>query len=205
MPSEPRSTFDNAESLSALMDGASHEMELHRLLSACADDVVLRKRWARYQLAAAAIQKQPVVLSDSLTFADAVRRAIDAEDSRTAVVTEAQAAGRGGVKIMARVAVAASVALLVIVGAQWQQQTGAEAARQVAEVAPVAQHIERSVAVSAQKPLAGTLGVENIFAQSGDAPSMRLGNPQGFENAALKTGSARVPLINSAEQNLSRK
>jgi negative regulator of sigma E activity len=205
MPSNSQSPLEHAESLSAVMDGSSHELELHRLLSACADDVELRKRWARYQLAAAVLQKQPVALNNSLAFADAVRRAIDVEDGRTALTTETQAAGRGSVKMMVRVAVAASVALLVIVGAQWQQQTGSDAVRQVADVAPVAQHIEHSVAVSTQKPLAGALGVDNIFSQSGDAPNMRLGNPQEFENAALKTGRTQVPLINTAEQSFSRK
>ncbi|HRF87448.1 MAG: sigma-E factor negative regulatory protein [Cellvibrionales bacterium] len=206
MPSNSQSPFDKFESLSAVMDGAGHELELHRLLTECSGDEALRKHWARYQLASAALHKQPLALSDSLTFADSVRRAIDAEgeSARGNDAVRGLSALHASRKVVARVAVAASVAMVVVIGAQWQQ-TSPEAVQQVAGMTPTGQRIKHSISVPAQKTLVGTLGVENIFAQSGGAQGMRMNNPQGFENAALKTDRSKVPLINTAEQSFPRK
>lgn len=205
MPSNSQPPFDTLESLSAVMDGASHELELHRLLTECSSDEALRKHWARYQLASAVLHKQPLALSDSLTFADSVRRAIDVEgESASGNTVRGLSALHASRKVVARVAVAASVAMVVVIGAQWQQ-TGSEAVQQVAGMAPTGQHIKHSVSLPAQKPLVGTLGVENIFAQSAEGQGMRMNNPQGFENAALKTDRSKVPLINTVEQSFPRK
>ena len=199
MPSNSQSPFDKFESLSAVMDGAGHELELHRLLTECSGDEALRKHWARYQLASAALHKQPLALSDSLTFADSVRRAIDAEgeSARGNDAVRGLSALHASRKVVARVAVAASVAMVVV--------TSPEAVQQVAGMTPTGQRIKHSISVPAQKTLVGTLGVENIFAQSGGAQGMRMNNPQGFENAALKTDRSKVPLINTAEQSFPRK
>ncbi len=208
MPSKHQLSFDSNESLSAVMDGAGHEMELHRLLTECAGDPALRQRWARYHLASAVLQKQPVALSHSLSFADAVRSAIDNEEKNTASATRASALFHSGGSVFSRVAIAASVALMVIVGAQWQQHVTSDSAQQMAEVMPVIQQADHSGIAPVQKPLAGmsgALGVENIFAQSGDGQGMRFGNQNGFENVSLKTESIRAPLIHAAERNTSRK
>lgn len=208
MPSKHEPPFDSNESLSAVMDGAGYELELHRLLTECASDPQLRQRWVRYHLASAVIQKQPAALSHSLSFADAVRSAIDNEEKNITSDTKDHALFHGGGKVFSKVAIAASVALLVIVGAQWQQRAASSSVQQMAEVTPAIQHADHRDIAPAQKSLAGvssSLGVENIFAQSGDEQSMRFGHQNGFENAALKTESTRAPLIRAAERNISRK
>ena len=208
MPSKHQPPFDSNESLSAAMDGASHELELHRLLAECVGNVQLRQRWARYHLVSAVIQKQPVALSHSLSFADAVRNAIDNEEKHAASDTKHHALLHGGGKVLSRVAIAASVALLVIVGAQWQQRITSDSAQQMAEALPTIEQVDHGNVASAQKSLAGmssSLGVENIFAQSGDGQSMRFGNQNGFENASLETESTRKPLTHAVERNFPRK
>ena len=208
MPSQHESPFNNGESLSSVMDGDGHELELRRLLAECAGNPALRQRWTRYQLVSAVIQKQHAVLSDSLVFADAVQRAIDAEEKHVVNEEGKHLLLHDGGKVVARVAIAASVALLVIVGAQWQDRTSLDSAQRVANAAPFVQQNHHSTALPVQKMLvgvSGALGVENIFAQSGDGQNMRFGKQNGFENASLKTENARVPLINKTEQDFSRK
>lgn len=203
MPFQHEPLFDNKESLSAAMDGMCHELELHRLLMECSGDSRLRQRWARYHLVSAVIQKQHTVLSDSLSFADAVHRAIDNEEKDSGGNADKRSLFHRGGKMVSRVAVAASVALLVVVGTQWQQHVSHESARQVAGVSPVIQHADFNTASPTQKTLvdvSSPLGVENIFTQSGETMGTRFGRQSGFENASLKTGSIRVPLINTAEQ-----
>jgi negative regulator of sigma E activity len=203
MPSQHEPPFDDKESLSAAMDGVCHELELHRLLMECSGDSRLRQRWVRYHLVSAVIQKQHTVLSDSLSFADAVHRAIDNGEKDPGSSTDKRSLFHHGGKMVSRVAVAASVALLVVVGTQWQQHVSREATRQVAGVLPVVQHTDFNAAIPTQKTLvdvSNPLGVENIFTQSGDAMGTRFGRQSGFENASLKTGNTKVPLINAAEQ-----
>lgn len=215
MPSNSQSPFDKFESLSAVMDGAGHELELHRLLTECSGDEALRKHWARYQLASAALHKQPLALSDSLTFADSVRRAIDAEgeSARGNDAVRGLSALHASRKVVARVAVAASVAMVVVIGAQWQQVDTASV-QQIAGAASTAPQVVRhSLAESAHKPLtnvSGSLGVGNIFAQSGEGQGMRLGHKDSPATAALKAGGVMAPLLNvsdknTAKQNLPRK
>ncbi|MEZ5493500.1 MAG: sigma-E factor negative regulatory protein [Pseudomonadales bacterium] len=211
MSSSPQLPLDKSESLSAVMDGASHELELHRLLVECANDAEMRKRWMRYQLVSTALHKQPTAMSNSLAFADAVRRAIDVEDRHglSSGSVDNRSTPQRHRQTVTRVAVAASVALSVIVGAQWSQlRDDATSAQQIAKTLPTAQPINHSGVTPSPKTLVSVpsgLVAGNIFVQSGDVQSMRMNNPQGFENAALKTGRLQVPLINTAEQNFPRK
>jgi len=210
MSSSPQLPLDKVESLSAVMDGASHELELHRLLVECANDAEMRKRWMRYQLVSTALHKQPIAMSNSLAFADAVRRAIDVEDRHgLSGSTDNRSTPQRHRQTVTRVAVAASVALSVIVGAQWLQlRDDATSAQQIAKTLPVDQPINHSGVTPSPKTLVSVpsgLVAGDIFAQSGDVQSMRMNNPQGLENAALKTGRLQVPLINTAEQNFPRK
>lgn len=105
-----------AETLSALMDGEAGDFELRRLLQQLPGDPALRGTWSRYQLVSAVLQKQacnPVV---SLSLAESVQAAIIREDVNAAPVTARWH------KHTARFAVAASVALAVVAGVQWQQR-----------------------------------------------------------------------------------
>ncbi|MEZ5540255.1 MAG: sigma-E factor negative regulatory protein [Pseudomonadales bacterium] len=194
MPADRQPPFDTQESLSAAMDGESHELELRRLLSECADSAELRQRWARYHLASAVIQKQPVSFGSSLAFADAVRHAIDEDNTQK---------NQGNKKIFSRIAVAASVALVVVVGAQWQQNHQAGDAQQLARNVPVIDHHD---SFSEQKLLASmpsALGVDNIFTQSDEARNSHLAIKAQFKNVSMNVESARAPLIKASRQNFS--
>ncbi|HSC76718.1 MAG TPA: sigma-E factor negative regulatory protein, partial [Pseudomonadales bacterium] len=125
------------EALSALMDGEVQELELRRLLQCLPDDPAVRARWARYQMVSSILHKQPCLPVVSLGFADAVRAAIEKEQ-----VFELHSHTRknlgfvsgGWRKSAVRFAVAASVAMVVVTGVQWQQRMSAT--EQLANVVP---------------------------------------------------------------------
>ena len=186
------------ESLSALMDGEAQELELRRLLRQLPDDPNLRARWARYQLASSVIRKQQFFPVGSLKLADAVQAAIQKDFSY-----EANTAGtwrRGA----ARFAVAASVALAVVAGAQWKQQQTA-ATTQLATAGPAATKIYESTALLesvasmpllASKPLAGSAFIPVKDRQYGYMQN-------NLERASLNTLNARgsmAPLAPAADR-----
>lgn len=102
-----------AESLSALMDGESTELEIHRILkevgstSSAADSA--RSKWQRYHMASSVMSGGPVAKID---FSAAVAAVIEAEDSHRINPLQ-QFAGAAG-----RFAIAASVAMVAVLGVQ---------------------------------------------------------------------------------------
>lgn len=103
------------EDLSALMDNEASELELHRLLKAIESDPSLKQCWANYHVASAAMQGQtpaivPVDLSANISAAIASEAVYGRSQTRSAIGRVWHAAGR--------VAVAASVAGAVVLGAQ---------------------------------------------------------------------------------------
>ena len=97
------------ESLSALVDGAADELEVQRVLKATAEDTELRAIWDRYQMARAAMRDDLPTANTDLS--GAISDAIASEPVY----------GRGAdryFRSFARVAVAASVAVAVILGVQ---------------------------------------------------------------------------------------
>ncbi|MDG2501638.1 MAG: sigma-E factor negative regulatory protein [Porticoccaceae bacterium] len=102
-----------AESLSALMDGESTELETHRILkevgsNSSAPDSA-RSKWQRYHMASSVMSGDPVA---KLDVSAAISAAIDAEDSHRINPLQ-QFAGAAG-----RFAIAASVAMVAILGVQ---------------------------------------------------------------------------------------
>lgn len=103
------------ETLSALMDDEASELELHRVMRETSSDESLLATWSRYQLATSAMRKElPVDFVDSSA---ELRAAIS-----MALVNEPlpQRRGQWG-QAVGRVAIAASVAVLAIFGAQQYQ------------------------------------------------------------------------------------
>jgi sigma-E factor negative regulatory protein RseA len=195
----PNGSFSNEESLSALMDGAATELELHRLLGECANQPALRQQWLRYQLVSAALHQQPIATKTSLQFADAVRQAIEEGGVMPKQSSRWQVNGR----IFSRVAIAASVALVVVVGAQWHQQSSSTAVL-VTTAAPAASSplLSSTTEMSehlASAPAAAALHVDSIFAQSRDQRNAFFTPPKTFENASMNARSVRVPLIRASE------
>lgn len=109
------------ESLSALVDDEASELEVRRLLQAAQQDKEIRERWHRYHLARAAIQGEAVAAS-SMDFADGIRKAISNLEFDTPTARPSVASGWKS--NLGRLAIAASVAGVVLVGAQQLQLGG---------------------------------------------------------------------------------
>lgn len=133
------------ESLSALVDNEASELEIHRLLASAEQDAELRERWHRYQLARAAM-KGEVVGAVSMDFANSIREAVSGIDFDEPVDSsdrQEQPASRWKSNL-GRAAIAASVAAVVLVGAQQLQLAGfgaaapEEFAQQTPEAVPAA-------------------------------------------------------------------
>lgn len=114
------------EALSALMDGETTELEIRQVLRDMAGNDELRGNWQRYQLASAAMKRDlPPRFSD---LSASISAAIEQE---SAVRNPSKVFGALG-----KVAIAASVAIVAVVGAnqlQWLMPAGNDV--QVANVA----------------------------------------------------------------------
>lgn len=111
------------ESLSAVMDGVAEEMELHRTLKAVSDNPELRQSWHRYQLARSAMRGElPEVSVDLST---AISAAINNEHSLS------PALGRV-LKPLTRIAIAASVTIVAVLGFQQYNLNNVEQAPEFA-------------------------------------------------------------------------
>lgn len=123
------------ESLSALMDNEADELEVRRVLKACGDDSSLRSDWARYQAARALMHKEP--WQGKIDLSAGIAAAIADEPvpapSADPVPAKAARAWQG----VARLAVAASVTVAVLVGVNmFQQDASPTGSATVAEQAP---------------------------------------------------------------------
>ncbi|QEY58990.1 RNA polymerase subunit sigma [Pseudomonas sp. C27(2019)] len=112
------------QSLSALIDNETDELELRRVLNAC-DEAELRACWSRYQIAHAAMHNEPFHAQVDLSAK--IMAAIDAEPVLTAAKPERseQAAISKRMRStpwLSRVAVAASVTLAVLGGVRFYNQ-----------------------------------------------------------------------------------
>ncbi|WP_120993001.1 RNA polymerase subunit sigma [Stutzerimonas urumqiensis] len=118
------------ESLSAVMDNEADELEIRRVLAGCSD-AETRATWARYQLARAAMHKEPVF--PKLDIASAVSAALADEEVPVA------ARKRTGWQAVGRLAVAASVTVAVLAGVRLYNQNeavGPQMAQQAVQPAP---------------------------------------------------------------------
>lgn len=103
------------ESLSAIMDGEAGELELRRVLQATEQEPAVRDTWERYQIARAAMHKEPwqgkVDLSAGIAAALANEPTPTASSRPSAIWQN-----------MGKLAVAASVTLAVLVGVKMVNQ-----------------------------------------------------------------------------------
>ena len=187
------------ESLSALMDGEAKELELRRLLQQFPDDSALRAKWARYHVASSVIHRQrlPVV---SLDLANAVRSAIEDD------MQSEKGAGHMWRKGATRFAIAASVALAVVTGVQWQQQKTAVSGQLAGVPSPALNHVTppsiESVAVT---PFAAAKSLEGgAFLQSRDQHNERY-MQFNLEHASLDMSEGLTPLVPVAEKSIKNK
>lgn len=128
------------ESLSALMDDASNEMEMRRLLKDVEEGGELRDTWHRYQLARTAMRRE--LPDTAVDLSGAIASAIEEEAAHS------QGFGRF-LKPLSRVAVAASVTVVAVLGAQ---QYSLNVAERSAEAPVVAATAESEVAAPLRMP-----------------------------------------------------
>ncbi|MEM1112724.1 MAG: sigma-E factor negative regulatory protein [Pseudomonadota bacterium] len=122
------------ESLSALMDDETNELELHRLLAQIGNDAELRATWSRYNAVRTTLAGQAAAPL-SLDISDRVREAIDGEQEdatpgKFAAIT----------RPFASLAVAASVMGAVVFGGQqlaYLDDSGQPGAAVAASASPV--------------------------------------------------------------------
>ncbi len=159
-----------AESLSALMDNETSELELQRLLKELDADPELQATWSRYQIASAGLKGKLPVMAPS-DFAARVSCAIDAEANHSSHA-EAKQSSRstgGWWQQAGRVAVAASVAGALIVGVQQYQGAAVESS----EIAVNTQAVPPTQAVDTKQPNlpsginAPALSARTVAVQSG--------------------------------------
>ena len=94
------------ESLSALLDNAADDLELRRLLVSCESNPELMRTWERYNLAQSLLHDSGVAVSATLS--ERIQQELEAEPTPRAV--------SGLRHKLSKMAIAASVALVVIVG-----------------------------------------------------------------------------------------
>tara|TARA_B100000446_G_scaffold46105_1_gene42085 strand:- start:53306 stop:54013 length:708 start_codon:yes stop_codon:yes gene_type:complete len=115
------------ESVSALVDGEVSEMELHRLLKASETDAEVRETWSRYQLASSAMRGD-LAGAPMIDLSASIREAVDAEETY-----QTSPAAAGWWQKAGRMAVAASVAAVMVVTAQMVGLGGESFDQQVAD------------------------------------------------------------------------
>jgi sigma-E factor negative regulatory protein RseA len=136
------------ESLSALLDDETTELELHRILAA-KDDAQLRATWSRYQVARAVMHKE--LIEPGLDLAASVSAALD--DEPVHAVKKARPVWQG----LGRFAVAASVTVAVLGGVRLYNQdqvAGMQLAQQESQPMQVVPMAQSPVVLASYNPLA---------------------------------------------------
>lgn len=116
------------QSLSALMDSETDELELHRVLQAC-DEPELRAKWSRYQIARASMHNEALHVQADLSAN--IMAAINAEPALSAAQADTAETLKQPRKTWAtpwlgRVAVAASVTIAVLGGVRFYNHDAAQ-------------------------------------------------------------------------------
>ena len=166
-----------AESLSALMDNEASELELQRLLKTLEADSELKSTWSRYQIGSAGLKGKLPVMAPT-DFAARVSAAIDLEEAHAQPVIDVAKFNHQAIKSdvvslprwwqqIGRVAIAASVAGVVVLGVQ-QFQSASPAAVDIASNTPVAAPAtENKVANLPSGINAPALSARTVAVQSG--------------------------------------
>ncbi|MBT6592539.1 MAG: sigma-E factor negative regulatory protein [Porticoccaceae bacterium] len=131
------------QSLSALMDGEATDMELHRLLKEVSEGSELRDKWKRYHMVSSALKGDAAITP--IDYSAAISAAIDEESSHR------QSVLAGFVGSAGRFAIAASVALVAVLGVQ-QLNSPLDSVAPVSEFAGIEQVDEDNVGPAIQFP-----------------------------------------------------
>ena len=176
------------ESLSALMDGESQDLELRRVLSVDGDDKgMIERTWARYHLAREAMHGTDMNAQfRHLDISQQVSVALREEPVQTVKPT------RSWLQPVAGFAVAASVAAAVVVGVQ---STGS-----------VTPGFENGVPVEAQPAIASSSRVYPVAVQSNATGSLQAsGNVAPYQSQMLPSASSLQVNAGESEEAIQRR
>jgi sigma-E factor negative regulatory protein RseA len=184
------------ESLSALLDNEADELEIRRVLKSCEQDPALLDTWERFSLVQALLHEPATPVSSGL--AQGVALQIEEEASWQLGDVTATTVSASWQQNFAKLAIAASVALVFILGVQTSlddeampvaQQSSAEAGSETASALPQAASLlaEQSAVIeldpAAQQRLRDYIGSMAIDAEEPlriahiqDSPLFRLVN-----------------------------
>jgi sigma-E factor negative regulatory protein RseA len=191
------------ESLSALMDDETNELELQRLLKQMGDDTELRQTWVRYQAARTALHGHEMTHLQ-LDISARVREAVAAENSSHPLRDLKDRL----VRPLASFAVAASVAATVVIGGQQLAQvSGADPygtdGAVTAGVSPVG--LVNSLGATTVQASYGTQAVPVLQPATGTAykelarQRMQLYMQEHAEHAALNSPHGLIPFARVPE------
>lgn len=142
------------ESLSALLDDETTELELHRIL-ATKDAAQLRATWSRYQVARAVMHKE--LIEPRLDLAASISAELEQEPAHVSRSLHSRSQGLGRWQGLGRIAVAASVTVAVLAGVRLYNQdqlVGVELAQQVSQPMLGAPMVQSPVVLASYNPLA---------------------------------------------------
>ena len=184
------------ESLSALLDDETSELELRRILAA-ADDAELRSTWSRYQVARAVMHKELIV--PQLDLGASVSAALAAEPAYAARPARSFWQGFG------RVAVAASVTVAVLGGVRLYNQDQSDAmqlASQTTQALPGMPMTQAPVVLASYSPQAESRSAADPAPESGGSEWYQQHVPdylrQHAQQATLGSPDAALPFARSA-------
>jgi sigma-E factor negative regulatory protein RseA len=188
------------DTLSALMDDEAQELELRRLLRDLDTRPEERQRWARYNLARAALRGEPILRAPD--FAASVRAALDGDAEMTASSVP------GWRRAVASFAVAASVATIVVLGGQQMFAGSGPGAVDQARVGPLPVGVVNTAGAVPVRASFGTRALPALQPAERTAyrelarQRLRRYSLEHAEHAALNTPAgmvpfARVPLIDA--------
>ena len=182
------------ESLSAVMDNEADELELRRVLGA-SDDAELRASWSRYQIARAVMHRE--LLEPRLDIAAAVSAALANDEEPLA-----RGRVRGPWRSVARLAVAASVTVAVLVGVRLYNQdeiASTQLAQQAVQPALISPHTQ-GPAMLAGFSAAGEQSAVALEESRSNWYRQRLPSylRQHAQQAAMSAGEGALPYARAA-------
>ena len=194
------------ESLSALLDDEANELELERMLSQASTNAAMRDQWMRYALAQQALHGQQPVNPhwDISSRVQAALGSTQTSDTSRAIVLKQRL-----LRPLASLAVAASVTLTVVIGAQQltQLDAGTPHSRDSQPVAASASPVGllNSLGATTVQASYGTQGIPSLQPASRSAyqdlarQRHRRFIQEHAEQAALNTPQGLVPFARVPE------
>lgn len=172
-----------SESLSALLDGEADDLELRRILQNSEKDSSLLETWDRYNLVHSVLNSKAVPVSAG--FAGKIAAQLETE-AVYSVTAAPKSAVNSWQQNLSKMAIAASVALVFIVGMQTANQTDAPAIAvntDAAQLAPATENLQaQAVLVSTVDAVADPAAQLRLAEFLGKNTSLKIDEPVRIEH-----------------------